>query len=116
MPQLQALLANVDKYIPSSLSEVEEKNHYIDHCNFGFELPRLIAQSRVIFSNISHYLSLTSSILPKEGVLLDVGAGPGVLTGLLLEKFFPKLKGLALEPSKPMFEFGSLKVLQLLKL
>ena len=105
---LAQLHKNLDlSYLSGEQVKTKEKNNYTEKSSLDFEMPRLMAQARTVFKNLSSYFSLLSPLFLEKGKFLDVGAGPGLLTSLILEEYFPKLKGMALEPSDYMFQFGS---------
>lgn len=81
---------------------------YLDSLSLQEEMPRLGAQARITYLGIQEFLKKHPLPAFKSGAkLLDVGSGPGILTGLIA-KNFPDLEVIGIDRSNEMIQFSQL--------
>lgn len=81
---------------------------YLDSLSLQEEMPRIGAQARITYLGIQEFLKKHPLPSFKPGAkLLDVGSGPGILTGLIV-KDYPDLEVTGIDRSSEMIQFSQL--------
>ncbi|WCL50317.1 class I SAM-dependent methyltransferase [Leptospira sp. GIMC2001] len=78
---------------------------YLDSLSLQEEMPRLAAQSRLVYLGLEEFLRSHPIPIKNEGSLLDVGSGLGILTALV-SRHFPGIHVTGLDKSTDMIRFA----------
>lgn len=108
-PSLLHFLEEINHLDYLILGELKKENLYISPLSFKDELPRLIAQARLLYLIQEPVFNKVKHLPSPPGTLLDIGSGPGVyLSAIAHNKRFKGYKFIGMDISKDMITYSSL--------
>ena len=109
VPSLLHFLEKTDHLDYLILSQLKKENLYINPLSFKDELPRLIAQARLLYLIQEPIFNKIKNFPKPPGIFLDIGSGPGVyLSAVAQNKHFKGFKFIGMDISKDMITYSSL--------
>lgn len=108
-PSLLRFLEQINHLDYLILGELKKENLYIDSLLFKDELPRLIAQARLLYLIQEPVFKKIKHLPTPPGIFLDIGCGPGVYLSALSQN--PRFQGydfVGMDISKDMITYSSL--------
>ncbi|EAY29511.1 class I SAM-dependent methyltransferase [Microscilla marina] len=108
-PSLLRFLEEINHMDYLILGELKKENLYIDSLLFKDELPRLIAQARLLYLIQEPVFSKIKHLPSPPGTFLDIGCGPGVyLSAIAQNEHFKGYDFVGMDISKDMITYSSL--------
>ncbi|MCG8698549.1 MAG: class I SAM-dependent methyltransferase [Bacteroidales bacterium] len=107
-PSLIHFLADINRLEVFNIDKLKKQNLYLDKLSFKDEIPRLVAQAKLLFLTQKSILGTTSFPDP-HAKFIDIGCGPGVyLSFLTSHPRFAEYEFTAIDESQDMINYAKI--------